>query len=180
MRSSSVRPALPAALVSLLLFGCVEWGKELLLATLGANQEEASAPLPPGAHRATSREEIVCALVPGAKTKSGPRVIATLDEVVDACPSFARRMTQWQEEQASARRFSAATDARSCPPWTPADSCPEEPAPTVVNDDVRLAEVVVQVETGDVIVAVKLREPVEANGCLYGYLESGTCRRRGE
>jgi hypothetical protein len=43
-----------------------------------------------------------------------------------------------------------------------------------------LAELIVHVETGDVMVAVKLSEPVEANGCLYGYLESGTCRSLGE
>lgn len=180
MRSWRVRPALPAALVCLMLFGCVDWGKELLRAVLGARQEDASEPVPPGARRATSREEIVCALVPGAKTKSGPRIVATLEEVVDACPSFARRMKQWQEDQANARRFSSANETCSCPPWTPADLCPEAPVPTMSDDVVRLAELTVHVETGDRIVSVKLSEPVEANGCLYGYLESGTCRSLGE
>jgi hypothetical protein len=100
-----------------------------------------------------------------------------MDEVVEACPSFAQRMKQWHEQQAGARRSSRASDVRLPPPWTPADSWPQEPASKLRGDADCLTELTLHVETGSGIVEIKLGEPTTANGCVYGYLESGTwCR----
>jgi len=174
MQSRRVNPSLLIALACLMLIGCVEWGKELLRKALGSApaRTECSEPIPPGARRAASRDDIVNALVPPS-AKRGPRVIATIDEVVEACPSFAERMKQWHEQQASARLASRASDVWSTP-WTPADPWPQEP---LLGADVCLTEVTLHVDTGSGIVEIKLGEPTMANGCVYGYLESGTCLR---
>jgi hypothetical protein len=161
-----------SALTSLSSSSCAPLGERILDAIFESEAGHLTSiePVPAGALRASSRDDIVQALTrdtPDQPASSCPLVVATFDEVLEACPALARQMTT----ASAAAPESYSTDMVGLSSEPPASTNDLQ----TTDDTVRLVDVTLRVEVNGNTYSIRLGAPTNANGCVYGFLKPISC-----
>ncbi len=172
MRTRLSSLLLVSVLASLSSSSCAPLGERILDAIFESEAGHLTSiePVPAGALRASSRDDIVQALtrdVPDQPASSCPLVVATFDEVIDACPALARQMNR----AAAAAPATYSTDLVGLSSEPPARTNDLQ----TTDDTVRLVEVTLRVEVNGNTYSIRLGAPTNANGCVYGFLKPISC-----
>ena len=171
MRQQRPFPCFSTALACLLCLACTQRIEQLFECVASEPAAQCvNDPVPLGARRAASRQEIVETLtLPEGQKRTTP-VVATLDEVWDTCPLLSQCLNQ----RTAVTEETLTQQGEESPAWTPVD--PEKPKTrSVKGGSVRMSDITLHVDAGDRTFAVTLLEPRMCNGCVYGYLGSCTC-----
>ena len=177
MRTQQPSLLFVTALASLLSSGCAPLGERLVDAIFDTEAGHLASiePVPAGALRASSRDDIVQALMretPDESASSCPLVVATFDEVLEACPALARQMDK-ASTPAPDRNVTDLVGLSTEPPAA-------AKALQTADDTVRLVDVTLHVEVNGSTYAIRLGAPTNANGCVYGFLKPISCTEQGE
>ena len=175
MRQQRPFPCFSTALACLLCLGCMQRVEQLFECVASEPAAQCvNDPVPLGARRAASRQEIVEALTLPEGRKPTTPIVATLDEVWDTCPLLSQCLNQRTE--AAEETLRTQQDEES-PAWTPVEPRQDEKPKTrsVKGGSIRMSDITLHVDAGDRTFVVTLLEPRMCNGCVYGYLGSCTC-----
>jgi hypothetical protein len=172
MRARPSSLLLVSALASLSSSSCAPLGERILDAIFESEAGHLTSiePIPAGALRASSRDDIVQALTrdtPDQPASSCPLVVATFDEVIEACPALARQVAKAPVTAPE----SYSTDMVGLSAEPPARTNELQ----TTDDTVRLVDVTLRVEVNGNTYSIRLGAPTNANGCVYGFLKPISC-----